>query len=125
MVVREQPAPRGQVVHRDGTRRHFCSVDDLRQYVHAPSRHGKVVEVYLEALDPKASVAEHATHEHSWVSAEEAHLVRGVARQGIMGEPVLVYSTAAEAKEAAARAGGESATWEAFKSAPRAGSGGK
>ncbi len=125
MVVREQPAPRGQLVHRDGTRRHFCSIDDMRQYTRAPSPHGKVTEVYLETLAPGADPAEHATHEHAWVPASQAHLVRGAPRKGIMGEPVLVYETAAEARDAAARVGGEPTTWEAFQSATRAFSGGK
>ena len=41
MVIREQPAPRGQLLRRDGTREFLCSIDDLVQYLDVPSPLGK------------------------------------------------------------------------------------
>lgn len=111
MVVREQPAPRGQVVHRDGTRVFLCSLADLVQYLQAPSKHGSPVSVFVEVLDPAAAPKEKSTAERPWARAEEAGYVVGVEREGIMGKPVLAYPSAAAAAAAAARHGGQQKSW--------------
>jgi nitrous oxide reductase accessory protein NosL len=112
MVVREQPAPRGQVVHRDGHRVHLCSIADLVHYVAAPSPHGAPSGVFVEALedgfDPKST----DTKERPWVPAESAAYVVGVPRQHIMGPPVLAYSDRLRAETAAARHGGKVTLWK-------------
>lgn len=113
MVVREQPAPRGQLVYHDGTRIFFCSVGDLVQYMQSPSPHGSVERVYLEALDPKADPGHPSTAPRPWVGAEKAAFVLGVKRAHIMGEPVLVYASKADARKVAERYGGRLVTWEA------------
>ncbi|MDP6207588.1 MAG: nitrous oxide reductase accessory protein NosL, partial [Roseibacillus sp.] len=58
MLVREQSAPRAQVIHRDGTRAFFCSVADLLAYLEAPSPHGAVLRTYLEVMEPDESPAQ-------------------------------------------------------------------
>lgn len=116
MVVREQPAPRAQLVHRDGERAYFCSLGDLVQYLRAPSPHGKVEAVFVEVQDPAADPRETRTAERPWSAAGEATYVVGVERSGpIMGPPVLAYSSRESAAEVAREHGGEVHDWAALK----------
>jgi len=92
MVVAEQPAPRAQVVHRDGTRRYFCSQGDLMSHLQAPSPHGAVQATFVEALDPLVKLEDVGKSERAWIPAEAAQYLVGRKRRGIMGEPVLVYA---------------------------------
>lgn len=121
MVVREQPAPRGQVVHRDGTRAHFCSIDDMLQYVHAPSPHGQVTDVFVETLEPGHDPADTSSEERPWAKSDAAGVsyVRGVERPGIMGPPVLVYASRAAAEAAAKAHGGEVTSWPELRATGR------
>ncbi len=111
MVVREQPAPRGQAVHRDGTRVHLCSIGDLVQYLASPSPHGNATAVFVEVLnvnfDPKAS----DTKERPWVAADSASYVVGVDRKRIMGPAILPYRERGQAEVAAKAHGGKLKTW--------------
>jgi nitrous oxide reductase accessory protein NosL len=103
MLVRDQSAPRGQVVHRDGSRFFFCSVGDLLVHRSAPSPHGRVEATFVEVMDPAEDPGLPHTGEHAWSPAENVTYVIGVERQGIMGPPVLVYrdpETAARVVEA-------------------------
>ena len=101
MVVREQPAPRAQVVHRDGARRFLCSLGDLVQYLRAPSRHGKVEAVFVEVLDSTQDPTRVSAEPRPWVRWEAAHFVVGVARSGVMGVPVLAYRDSDDARRIA------------------------
>ena len=98
MVVREQPAPRGQLIHRDGTRKFFCSIADMLQYLRAPSAHGKPKAIFVEALDPKADPKKTDPKARPWISAEKASYVTGVPRPNVMGAPVLVYQKRSDAE---------------------------
>lgn len=118
MVVREQPAPRGQVVHRDGTRRFFCSLDDLRRSLAEPSRHGEVVEVYVEAMDPAADPREVPVAARPWVDATKAMFVVDIDRPHVMGQPVLAYSRAPDARQVAERHRGRVLSWDQLRAAP-------
>ena len=120
MIVREQPAPRGQVIHRDGTRAFLCSIDDMLTYLAAPSPHGAAVATYVEALAPGADPAERATAARPWVEAERAGYVVGVERERIMGVPVMVYASRAGAERAAATTGGRAVAWSELRAAVRA-----
>jgi nitrous oxide reductase accessory protein NosL len=91
MLVRDQSAPRGQVLHRDGSRFYFCSVGDLLVHRAAPSPHGRVESGFVEVLDPDEAPGKSHTGEHPWAPIESAAYVVGVKRPGIMGPPVLVY----------------------------------
>jgi nitrous oxide reductase accessory protein NosL len=115
MVVREQPAPRGQVVHRDGTRVFLCSLGDLAQYLQSPSPHGDATDVFVEVLTPSEEPTKKDTAEHAWVRAADAHYVVGVARPGVMGRPVLAYRSPADAEAAQKRLGGQTLGLEAMK----------
>ena len=119
MVVREQPAPRAQVVHRDGTREYFCSLSDLLQYVKTPSSHGAIAQVFVELLDPAADPTQISPEARPWALAEGAHFVVGVARPGIMGATVLTYATAAEATAAAKKPGGKVKSWAELQAMPQ------
>jgi len=102
MIVRDQSAPRAQVLHRDGTRSFVCSIGDLLAYLQAPSPHGEPTAIMVEVMDPSEDPMESHTGPHPWVPAAEASYVLGIPRRGIMGEPVLVYrdrATAAAAVE--------------------------
>lgn len=111
MIVREQPAPRAQIVHRDGERAFFCSIGDMVTYRASPSPHGEVVATHVEVLPADADPATNDTARRPWVEAERAAFVLGVPRRQIMGEPVLVYATTGEAASAATRHGGRAVDW--------------
>jgi nitrous oxide reductase accessory protein NosL len=98
MLVREQSAPRGQLIHRDGTHQFFCSVADLLAYLDAPSPHGRVDRIFFESLDPSEDPAISHLEEHAWIGSGNAFFVVGVERKGIMGPPVLVYEDRAAAE---------------------------
>jgi FAD:protein FMN transferase len=112
MVVREQPAPRGQLVHRDGTHQHFCALADLAHYAQTPSPHGGADHIFVEALDPSAEPAAIDASPRDWVDAAEASYVVGVERPRVMGEPALAYGSRAEAEQVAARLGGRVVSWK-------------
>ena len=100
MLVRMQSAPRGQVVHRDGSRFFFCSLGDMLIHLGAPSPHGRVEAVFVEVMDPAEDPKLSHTGEHPWMPAADVVFVVGIDRPGIMGAPVLVYANQAEADRA-------------------------
>lgn len=106
MLVRAQSAPRSQIVHRDGSRFFFCSLGDMLVHLGAPSPHGRAEAIFVEAMLPEEDPLQSHTGDHPWVPAEDATYVVGVARQGIMGEPVLAYATRGEAEAAMLEHGG-------------------
>jgi nitrous oxide reductase accessory protein NosL len=99
MLVREQSAPRSQVVHRDGERSFLCSIGDLLAYLAAPSPHGAPARVLVEFLQPTQDPAESHTGAHPWIVAEEGVYVVGIERERIMGAPVLIYRDRAAAEQ--------------------------
>lgn len=100
MLVREQSAPRAQVVHRDGSRFFFCSLGDMLVHLGAPSPHGRSQAVFVEVMDPDQDPMASHLGAHPWQPAESAVYVVGIERQGIMGEPVLAYADRAAAERA-------------------------
>jgi thiamine biosynthesis lipoprotein len=101
MLVRDQSAPRAQVIHRDGERAFLCSIGDLLIYLEAPSPHGAPSQVLVEAMDPSEDPSESHTGPHPWVPAELGVYVVGIERRGIMGAPVLVYRSQESAQRVA------------------------
>jgi nitrous oxide reductase accessory protein NosL len=99
MIVSDQSAPRGQVVHRDGHRAFLCSIGDLLAYLDVPSPHGAPEAVLVEVMDPGEDPMETHLGEHPWLPASEAVYVVGIPRRGIMGKPVLVYQSEEEAAQ--------------------------
>lgn len=112
MIVREQPAPRAQVVHRDGTHEWFCSIADLVAYRGSPSPHGRIEHTWVEILPPEVDPAVHDMSEARWVEVERAGFVLGVERNMVMGTPVLSFATEADARAAAERLRGRAASWD-------------
>lgn len=110
MTVRDQPSPRGQVLHRDGTRAFFCSIGDMVTYLAAPSPHGEPRGVWVEANDPAADPMPPDTAARPWVTAQSASYVLGVPRERIMGAPVVVYAARGDADRVAGAAPGRRAT---------------
>lgn len=111
MVVREQPAPRGQVVHRDGTRVFLCSIGDLVQYLQSPSPHGSATDVFVEALGADDDPTAVDSRERSFIRADSASYVVGIKRPNVMGRPVLVYESEVSAAKARALPGAQPMTW--------------
>lgn len=110
MIVREQPSPRGQAVHRDGERVFFCSLADLVAYQAAPSPHGRLVATWVEALPVELDPAAHDARPQPWIEASEATFVLGVERT-VMGTPALTYASEADARAVAERVGGRALPW--------------
>ena len=111
MMVAEQPAPRGQVVYRDRTHAHFCSIGDLRASLQAPSPHGKATHVYVEALPAAVDPALTNTAPLPWVDAQQAWFVFGAERPLVMGLPVLSFADSEAANAVAKRLGQPVVRW--------------
>jgi copper chaperone NosL len=101
MLVRDQPAPRARIVHRDGTEVFTCSLGDLLVHLSVPSPHGHAATVRVEVLAPDEDPADRDRGAHAWVDADDASYVVGVERRGIMGPPVLAYAKRVDAERAA------------------------
>jgi copper chaperone NosL len=123
MIVRDQPSPRAQLIHRDGHRAHFCAIGDLVTYLQAPSSHGEVRAVFVEVNDPEVDPLTLDVSPRPFRPAADASYVLGVPRERVMGQPVLVYGTRTEADRVARDGSGRDATdWSGLQarlSAPR------
>ncbi|MCP4498830.1 MAG: hypothetical protein GY822_02550 [Deltaproteobacteria bacterium] len=114
MVVAEQPAPRGQLVRRDGTREFFCSVGDMHVHLNIPSPHGKPALIWVETLPSSMKLDDRELQEQPWKNVNDVVFITGVKRKGIMGKPVLVQETQAEALTMAKRLGGIPESWSSL-----------
>ncbi len=106
MLVREQSAPRSQVIHSDGSRFFFCSIGDMLVYLGAPSPHGRPNAIFVEVMEPQEDPSQPHTGMHPWLPAEDAVYVVGIERPSIMGEPVLTYAARSDAEHVIARHAG-------------------
>lgn len=102
MIVRDQSAPRGQVIHRDGERSFLCSIGDLLAYLEAPSPHGDPSSILVEVMDPSEDPGQSHTGAHPWIEAKDGVYVVGIPRRQIMGPPVLIYRDRASAERVVA-----------------------
>ena len=119
MVIREQPAPRGQVIHRNGDRQFLCSIDDLLQYLELPSPSGKPVGIFSEVMPDAHAPDNMDTSFQAWKEASTLFYVTGIKRKGVMGAPVLSYDTAEAAGNAAKKSGGKVLTFEQLRTQTR------
>jgi nitrous oxide reductase accessory protein NosL len=103
MLVREQSAPRSQIVHNDGSRFFFCSIGDMLIHLGAPSPHGRAKSVFVEVMDPREDPARPHTGAHPWAAAEDVVYVVGIERPGVMGAPVLTYADGSAAEQVIAQ----------------------
>ncbi len=115
MIVRNQPAPRAQLQHRNGERAFFCSVGDLLAYLDAPSPHGPAANVAIEVLGeiPTSPLPRTSSNQSPpWRDAGDLHYVVGVERTGIMGPPVLTFESRADAdRMSRSNSGAQSVSW--------------
>jgi len=116
MTVAEQPAPRAQVVHRDGTRIFLCAASELGPYLEAPSSHGKPSAVFVEVLAPGDDGSEVSNGIHPWVLSGTASYVIEGPRRPVMGKPVLAFAKRIDAEEVASAIGGSVVAWEGLQS---------
>ncbi len=119
MTVRDQPAPRAQLIRADGTREFLCSIGDLLSYLDEPSPHGQATAVFVEQLDPTAAPSDLDPTPRPWRKAEEAGFVIDVERR-VMGKPVLVYATPAEATMVAQQHSARAVLWHELRRADHA-----
>lgn len=115
MDLRDQPAPRGQVVYRGGQRRFACSITDLRAMLQTPSPLGRPTAVFVEVSgDP------HALHREAqpWIPAEQAWFVFGLQRPEVMGLPALVFADREQALPVAAELHTVPVPWTAVRDTP-------
>ncbi len=115
MVIREQPAPRGQVIHRDGSREFMCSIDDLVQYLDVPSPSGKPRKIFAEVMPDDHKLDDMDTGPQSWAEAAGVFFVIGIDRGGVMGDPALTYRTKDAAEMAAKNFGGKVVTFDQLR----------
>jgi copper chaperone NosL len=119
MIVRDEPSPRAQIVHADGTRAFFCSLADLVAYQEVPSRHGALVHTWVETLPADLDPALHDVGLRPWSPAADAHYVLGLERR-VMGTPALAYEREADASAVATRVSGRAMRWnEAMRALAR------
>lgn len=97
MVVREQPAPRGQLIHRDGTRLYFCSISGMIQHMHTPSPHGKIEMTWVEIAPADISPQDMSFDPKPWWLLEDSFFVTGIKRKGTMGKPIMCFGGKQEA----------------------------
>ena len=115
MLVGEQAAPRGQVLHRGGERRFVCSVADLRAYLAAPSGLGEPVGVWVEGVPVSLDVTAPPGPAGGWLEAANTTCAVGFDRPMTMGRPALCYARAEDAAAAATRLGGYAVDWAALR----------
>jgi copper chaperone NosL len=117
MIVREEPSPRGQVIHRDGKRVFFCSLSDMLTYLETPSPHGKARMIFVEGMNPKTDPLVFSPKTEPWLAASKATYVLGVKKTRVMGVPILSYEKKADAEIWAKQYKGQVVTWEALRPA--------
>ena len=114
MIIREQSAPRGQIVYRGGKHHFFCSISDMMTTLEMPSRHGKPLAVYTEVMDPHVHPNKFVTAGQTWVKATDAHYLLGYKKVRVMGVPVLVYQTKQDAQQIAKKYKASVYSWQNF-----------
>lgn len=93
MTVSMQTAPRAQAIHRDGTHVFFCSIGDWQVHAGAPSPHGPITASFVEVMDDLEDPLATQRAPQPWEPAGSVHYVIGVPREGVMGEPVLTFTS--------------------------------
>jgi nitrous oxide reductase accessory protein NosL len=92
MIVAEQPSPRAQVIYRDGTRHHLCSLADLSIEIQTPSSNGKPIATYVESLPSNFDPKKNLVIPLPWINANDAVYILGFQRPRVMGTPILSFS---------------------------------
>ncbi len=117
MVVREQPSPRAQAIHRDGERVWFCSLADMMVYLKTPSPHGVLNKIYVETMPPDQNYRDADKAPLQWMEAHNGFYVRGLQKPTVMGEPVLAYGKLDAAQRVAGELNTSVLNWTALKAA--------
>ena len=111
MVVGEQPSPRGQLVYRDGSHAHVCSIEETRALISERGPRGAPVGLWVEDLPPEFDWAAMDTGPSDWIAAKEAYFVFGADRPLVMGVPVLTFGDRDEADRVADSLGTRAVSW--------------
>ena len=118
MVVGEQPSPRAQVVYRDGTHLHTCSIEEARALAQHPGPRGRAAAVWVESLPADFDWTQTSTETLPWVDAKAASYVFGAERTRVMGVPVLSYADPDVASKVAHKLGTKPVSWTEMLDAP-------
>ncbi len=118
MVVDEQPPPRGQVRHRDGSHRFTCSLGDLRAYVQAPNPLGDPTDIWVEDLGAGWQPDDSSYGARPWIAASDASYVVGLERPRVMGLPVASFKEPSAAEAMSKGEGRKVVTWAQLKATP-------
>lgn len=115
MYVSEQPAPRGQLIYRDGSRRFFCSVGDLLSFLTIPSSLGQAVEIWVEGMPADMVPTINNSSPQPWVKIDQASFVTGIKRVRVMGMPAISFASREDAETFISQHGGELNNWATLK----------
>lgn len=110
MSVDEQPSPRAQAQHRDGSHHHFCSVSELQAWMSAPGPLGAPITTWVEVLPPDLDPGLHDTAPQRWREPEKTWFI-SVPDRRVMGTPILAYASVQDATQAAAAYNGTAIRW--------------
>ncbi len=114
MTVEEQPSPRGQVIHRDGTHAFFCSLADMATYLESPSPHGSAIGQFVEVMPADVEPADTDFEQRPWVDARVASFVVGDFERPVMGRPILSFDSDTDAAGVSTRLSGQMVEWDSI-----------
>jgi nitrous oxide reductase accessory protein NosL len=112
MYILNQPAPRAQILHRNGEHVFFCSIGDMLTYNQIPSPLGKATKIWVEVINKDVNPTLHNTDTYPWIDHKEAHYVTNVNRTMVMGYPVIALQSKADSEYLQKSYGGQLADWE-------------
>lgn len=107
MNIAEHGGPKGQI-HLDGMPQplFFAQVRDMVAYLKSPEREAEIIAIYVSDMGAAPSWSNPGVS--NWISAETAQFVIDAPIAGGMGAPEIVpFSETAQAREFAARFGGQ------------------
>ncbi len=112
MYISNQPAPRAQILHRNGEHLFFCSIGDMLTYNQIPSPLGKPVKIWVETLEKEANPLISNIEQHQWIDHKKAYYVTKIVRSMVMGYPVVALQSKSASALMQKQYGGELSTWE-------------
>lgn len=104
MTIVRFPGPKGQACRRDGRQLTFCSVSDLLSWAWQPENAPNISGLFVHNLSETGW--EEPSDDH-WIDARDAWYVIGHDRRAAMGHSPAPFTRRDDAKDFAARHGGE------------------
>ncbi|MCP3674239.1 MAG: hypothetical protein GY829_07190 [Gammaproteobacteria bacterium] len=114
MYIANQPAPRAQILHRNGEHAFFCSIGDMLTYHQIPSPLGKPVKIWVETLDKETNPLISDIEQHQWTDHKNASYLTKINRRMVMGYPVVALQSKSDSIQMQKEYGGELSTWDSL-----------